>query len=243
MFTKPFRWNLARRAYLSAVVALVAGCAAATNPSQDGVRVAFDFRQSLHGWNCSAAFYSTSLPYESFEITTDYHSLRGELANQGSAWFLYGIGNPMLFPFCTKRVQGLVPNRTYLVDLMVEIATNTTGASNCGGLGGPPGLSPVFAGMSRQEPKPFVRGTTIDINLDFGNGATGGNVVMMGNIAKSEPGPCTSSLDNPWELKVLRQENVPLSASASGDGWLVAGFELHFHKLGIYITKFTADLR
>lgn len=231
-----------RNLCLAAVVGLLAACAAATAPAPGTTSVAFDFRQGPQGWTCTAAFYLTTNPYDRYEIVTDYRPLLGELASQGSGWFLTGVGNAGLLPFCTKRIEGLVANRLYAVDLTVEIATNTR--PGCGGTGGPPNEDPVIAGMGRQEPKPFVEGSLVRVNLDFGTNGSGGEVVVMGNIGTvAVAPPCSGGLDKPWELKTLTRLGVPLRASPAGDGWLVAGFELNVHKLAIYLTKFSADFR
>jgi hypothetical protein len=228
-------WNRAVAVALATPVLFLCACAAnPTDPSPPRLTVSHDFRVGPQGWTCDAAGYSTLNPYTDYEIVLDYQPLKGSLASQGSAWLLNGRGSFGLILYCKRHVTGLVSNRTYSVDLTVEIATNTP--PGCTGLGAPPGEGVVvLAAPLPAEPIPALVGT--DMRVSFVTEAA-----VLGNIATASPAPCT--LTNPWELKTLTKAGVPFVASAAGDAWIVAGITKGFMGPNeVFLTKVRADFQ
>lgn len=238
--------QIARIGALSTVLSLAYGCGAGpTTPSPPTLTVSYDFRLGPQNWTCGAAEYLAGTSDSQFVI--EYRSLQGELAELGAAWSLLALNNLSsdLFMFCKARLAGLTAGRTYAVDLSIEIATNTS--PGCGGIGAPPGEgATIKAGMAALEPLQIVQGALIGISLDKGEGIqdSGREAVVIGNVAKAAPGPCSGGDSKPWEFKTLTKAAVPLVASTAGDGWLVAGVDMAFvGRLRVYLTKFHADLR
>jgi hypothetical protein len=212
--------------------------------SGEPVTVAFDFARSHEGWVADCADYTIGRKDET-GLVADHRLLPSPLDQTRGALFIGG-NNPFddLFMFWKRRVEGLRPDRSYLVAFVVELATNVP--RGIGGIGGSPDTAVfVKAGASRIEPV-ALQGPLPHCPYDYkyclstdkGNQAQSGREAIvlgtMGNLSGTST----------WELKELRSESAPLVVTPAADGsvWLLVGTDSGFEgRTDVYYTRVTAQ--
>jgi hypothetical protein len=139
----------------------------------------------------------------------------------------------------TEPDDKIVPNQPYLLNFVIEFASNS---SACPGIGGSPGLS-VFlkAGGSTLEPVPLLMPNNyVSINVDKGQQMTGGmNLSVVSNVDNGR------TCDDPrWVmLKQTYQHPFPIRSSPSGDIWITVATESGYEGLSdFYFRKITVTL-
>jgi hypothetical protein len=145
-----------------------------------------------------------------------------------------------LFMFWKGQIVGLAPNTSYRVRFEVEFATNAP--AGCVGVGGSPGESvTVKAGASTVEPEAVDVGGFLQMNIDKGNQANGGeNALVLGDVASSQI--CGQGQPR-WELKNLASGAETIAVTADGDGrvWLLIGTDSGFEATtSLYYTRVQA---
>ncbi len=144
-----------------------------------------------------------------------------------------------LFMFMKKEISGLKPNRTYLLSVQVELASQYPEQSV--GIGGSPGASVfVKAGGSTIEPRSVADGDNYRLNLDKGNQAQGGeNLVVIGTVGI----PGTEFKYRLIERDNLRQP-VRVKSDAAGKLWVIVGTDSGFEgTTTLYYNTITVTLQ
>ena len=198
----------------------------ATDPNEP-LSAQVDFSTGQHGWTADFADYPVGQD-DFYELESGYRALPAPLDTSQRALYISGNNHSDdLFMFWKGQIVGLAPNTSYRVRFEVEIATNVP--AGCGGVGGSPGESVwVKAGASRIEPESVDVGGFLQMNIDKGNQAIGGeNALVMGDVANSQ----TCGQGQPqWELKQLTSGAETIEVTVDGDGrvWLLIGTDSGF---------------
>jgi len=138
------------------------------------------------------------------------------------------------------ELDGLQPSQAYLLSFRIRFASNAAGG--CPGSGGSAGDSVYLkAGGSPQEPIPLLNGTFVDINVDKGFQAEGGqNAGVVSNIANGR-----GCHQTPKYVMLTRTYQHPFPISTSNDGqlWIMVGTDSAFEDLtALYYSEIDVKL-
>jgi len=210
------------------------------------VRIEFDFRQGVQGWEAGFTEYSPEM--EGMMLEAEIRSLPDELGINGTGYYLQGMNHSDdLFMFLKRRLgtdDGVVPDQEYRVMFTIVLASNAP--SGAIGIGGSPGESVYLkAGASPVEPEVYLDSDTgyYLMNVDKGPGNSGSGIAasVAGNIANglsAEEDPCYISLERQHE------HQYTVNASQDGELWLLVGTDSGFEGLtGIYYQSIAVTLR
>lgn len=212
------------------------------DPSAGDSTIDFNFTTGTEGWIGDFADYPNDPNVgQIYQLEFTHAGLPAPLNASDGALKLSGINrSDDLFMFVKNKITGLVPLRTYTIQLTVDFATNA--ANNMVGVGGSPGEGVwVKAGAVTAEPKKVL--STSDnyyrMNLDKGNQSQdGADMKVIGNFANG-------SDINEYRLKKL-STTLPISVKAGPEGefWLVIGTDSGFEgKTAIYYTAVKVFLK
>jgi hypothetical protein len=132
-----------------------------------------------------------------------------------------------------KRLDGLLPDTMYRIELEMELASDVP--QGCAGVGGSPGEGLYMKlGASTQEPLALPSSEPGDsgwlrLNIDYGQQSQNGtNAQVVGILSNSYS--CDDSVEAPWELKTLstRGKELRMRSDAQGRLWIVAGSDSAF---------------
>jgi hypothetical protein len=211
----------------------------ATDPTEP-LSARVDFSTGQHGWTADFADYPAGQD-DYYELESDYRALVAPLDTSQRALYISGNNHSDdLFMFWKGQIVGLAPNTSYRVRFEVEIATNVP--AGCGGVGGSPGESVwVKAGVSQIEPEAVDVGGFLQMNIDKGNQASGGeNALVIGDVASSQS--CGQGQPQ-WELKQLSSGSETIAVTVDGEGrvWLLIGTDSGFEATtSLYYTRVLA---
>jgi hypothetical protein len=210
------------------------------------VRIEFDFRQGVQGWEAGFAEYSPDM--EGMMLEAEIRPLPSELGINGTGYYLQWMNHSDdLFMFLKRRLgtdDGIVPGQEYRVMFTIVFASNAP--SGAMGIGGPPGES-VFlkAGASMVEPDVYLDSDTgyYFVNVDKGSGNSGNGIAasVIGDIANG-----LSAEENPPYVSLKRQHEHQYTVNASQDGelWLLVGTDSGFEGItGIYYQTIAVTLQ
>ena len=195
----------------------------------------FDFDRGPQGFVAGFADYPPGV-LPDFKMVSDHRALPAPLESR-SGLFIAGTNHSLdLFMFFKGPIDGLPPGQ-YEATVSLEIATDVP--AGCFGIGGPPGESvTVKAGATEVEPLPVLEGSWLRMNVDVGNGSSGGTqAVAFGDITNSRQ--CETPFQ--WELKSFEAQPIPSTVSVSSDGraWILVGTDSSGFagRTGIYFTR------
>lgn len=205
----------------------------------------FAFVDDEEGWSPGFA----DLPVEattdpSFNLVAEWRELPTPL--DGGALFSGGDNqSDDLWMYWTRRIDGLIANTTYQIDVAVELASNVP--SGLVGIGGSPGDSVfVKVGASTIEPMTVVDGDGwLRMNIDLGSQSSGGSdAVVIGTI--SNPNLAPESADGTtFALMTLDGRGSALTGTADADGalWVLVGTDSGFEgRSEIYYSRIAVGL-
>lgn len=233
--------------FMAVLIAVVmAGCAAGGNGE---LFFDFDLTKDTEGW--SGGFSDLPVDYDEdlYRLFFGVQFLPEELGSGKTALMLESRNaSDDVFMFIKRQLgkaDGLKPDTTYLVEIVVEFATNVP--AGLFGIGGPPGEALfVKVGAAGIEPARVVRGDgdykEYRLNVDKGEQSEGGkNAVVVGNIAKED----SDEDDWSWILKSLSNRGEPLKITTDSEGnlWIFAGTDSGFEGLTtLYYTSVKVTL-
>lgn len=211
------------------------------------VRVAFDFNDGAQGWTAGFADYSPGMEPD-LEFDSGVRALPAELGD-GQGYFVGGSNrSDDLFMYLARRLgpaQGLVPNRTYRVDLEITLASNAP--SGCFGIGGAPGEAVTLkAGAAATRPVLQLAGDSVwRLNVDVGQQTTGGTAAsVIGDIANGLP--CESvDPEAPPYVRLQRQHTHThtVRTGPTGELWIILGTDSGFEgRTELYYMRVTVEL-
>jgi hypothetical protein len=209
----------------SIVVALfsVGGCAS------DEPVTSFDFETGSQGWNAGFADYPNDGDPALYELESSWEPLPSGL--DGNALFIQGNNrSDDLFMYWKARIEGLEPDTTYSVEMVVELASNVP--SGLVGIGGSPGESVwIKTGASTIEPmaEPDDQGW-LRMNIDIGSQSEGGDdAVVVGTIANPNLEPETAD-GSRYALLTLDGSGLDLTGRTDDSGtlWVFVGSDSGF---------------
>ncbi|GAB3896635.1 hypothetical protein GCM10028803_14440 [Larkinella knui] len=194
-----------------------------------------DFRTDTDGWVAEVTDYSTA--QESIiEFQSGLKALPAPLDATKKSFMTSGHNrSDDLFMFLKKKVTGLKPNQTYLIDFEIELASQY--GTNSVGIGGSPGGSVYLkAGVSATEPKKVKEGDDYRLNIDKGNQMEGSAAVpVLGNIGAG---------DDVTQYKLIQRttsEPIMAKTNDAGELWLLVGTDSGFEGLTtLYYNKIKA---
>jgi hypothetical protein len=186
----------------------------------------FKFQTNTDGWIGDFADYPNQPNVEYFYELEFSHSTLPSPLNTSDGTLRQSGNNHSddLFMFVKKKITGLEPNKTYKIDLEIEIASNA--ATGSIGVGGAPGES-VFikAGASNIEPMKVLENSDSHyrMNIDKGNQAQdGANMKLIGDFANG------TDL-NVYKLKVLKTTSpISVKTNSNGEIWVIVGTDSGF---------------
>jgi len=152
------------------------------------IRLDFDFRQGVQGWEAGVAEYSPEM--EGMMLEAGIRPLPSEIGINGTGYYVQGMNHSDdLFMFLKRRLgtdDGVVPGQEYRVMFTTVFASNAP--SGALGIGGSPGESVYLkAGASMVEPEVYLDSDTgyYLMNVDKGSGNSGNGTAasVIGDIA------------------------------------------------------------
>ena len=195
-----------------------------TNPT---IQLSFDFRDGSLGWQPGFADYPPETNIGDFyALVAELRQLPSNIGS-GTGFFFQGDNHSDdLFMFLKRRLtqaDGIVAGQRY--DISYTLVFASSACTNCGGIGGHPGLSVyVKAGAAPIEPIPYGRDQRM--NVDKGNQSQGGiAATVAGTIADGLPD------DRPfpfYSLTLTHRHTTQVTANSSGELWLLAGTDSGF---------------
>jgi hypothetical protein len=228
-----------RKDLLIPVVVVVVGLIiyAVLTGISSSVRLEFDFRQGVQGWEAGFAEYSPEM--QGMMVEGEIRPLPPELGVNGTGYYLQRMNHSDdLFMFLKRRLgteDGVVPDQEYRVVFTIVLASNAP--SGAVGIGGAPGESVYLkAGASPVEPEVYLDSETgyylMNVDKGSGNSGSGTAASVAGNIANG-----LSAEEDPRYISLERQHQHEYTVNASRDGelWLLVGTDSGFEGLtGIY---------
>ena len=196
------------------------------------IRLDFDFRQGVQGWEAGFAEYSPEM--EGMMLEAEIRPLPSEIGINGTGYYVQGMNHSDdLFMFLKRRLgtdDGVVPGQEYRVMFTTVFASNAP--SGALGIGGSPGESVYLkAGASMVEPEVYLDSETgyYLMNVDKGSGNSGNGTAasVIGDIANGLSAE-EIDLENPPYVSLVRQHEHQHTVTASPDGelWLLGRHRL-----------------
>jgi hypothetical protein len=204
----------------------VFGCTSGDDDDfRDEKTFSFDFAEDTQDWQGGFADYPLGQEIF-FELIFDHRPLLPDLDPNSQGLFISGNNHSDdLFMFVKRRVSGLEPNETYLVDFEVEIGSEA--GEDCVGIGGSPAIT-LKAGASQVEPiaVPDVSGI-LRMNIDKGNQALGGDDArVLGDISVEVD--CTDPVFMSKRLETPVDDPSVVITDDNGSVWLIVGTDSGF---------------
>ncbi len=227
-----------KKGLLTAVVAVAVGFIIyAVLAATSSIRLGFDFREGVQGWQAGFAEYSPDTA--DMMLEAEIRPLPPELEINGAGYYLQGMNHSDdLFMFLKRRLgtdDGVVPGQEYRVQFTIVFASNAP--SDAAGIGGSPGESVYLkAGASTVEPQVYLDSTDnhyyMNVDKGEGNEPSGEAASKVSDIANGR-----SAEEDPAYVSLKRQHEHQYTVNASADGelWLLVGTDSGFEGLtGIY---------
>lgn len=195
-------------------------------PTPQPVQISFDFSAGVAGWEALYSDYAIGQEAQ-IAFTAGPAALPPPLI-PGAGYRLSSKNeSDDVWMFIFRQVINLIPNRTYRLDIQVDIAAN--GGTRCPGIGGSPGEAVTLkAGAVPVRPATRIeRGTYVAINFEKGAQSVGSREVPVIGDFSTSPGNC---LNPPYERKTLATPagGATVTADAGGSLWLVIGTDSGF---------------
>lgn len=185
------------------------------------ISVSDDFESGNDGWIAGFADYSTVMDSASLNFVSGVSNLPAPLDSTRKG-FKIGASNVSddLFMYLKKQVTGLAPNKSYILNFQLDIASDAP--SNFAGIGGPPGEAVVVkVGASTREPSAILVNDFYEMNIDKGGNSDGGTVMtVVGNVA--------NGLDSIEYKMINLQGQFTATTDSSGNIWLIVGTDSGF---------------
>lgn len=184
----------------------------------------YDFEEGMEGWTAGFSDYPADWDPDRFQFRFAHADLPDEANGIANSLEISG-DNPSddLFMYIKKQITGLAPDREYLLQVQVELASRYPEDSP--GIGGSPGASVYLkAGGSTHEPQTMEEGGMVVMNIDKGNQSQGGNdMVVIGNVGI--PG-------DEFSYTLIQRDNmqqpVRVRTDDSGNLWVIIGTDSGF---------------
>lgn len=191
----------------------------------------YDFNYGLHGWVGNFSDLPVNYSPSDYVLETGHRQIPHTKKN---GLYLSGMNrSDDLFMYAKKKIDGLLPNHTYHLNMEIDFYTNV--APGLVGVGGAPGEAVyVKAGASTIEPKTVQEGNDFRMNMDIGEQASSGkDAVVIGNVALEQ------EADGQYKLKQLKtQQPLTVKTNANGELWVLFGADSGFEGLtSIYYSK------
>jgi hypothetical protein len=232
-----------RRSFISLASAAAAGSSlpwlraqAQDAPARKWVFAVQDFSRGSGGW--LPGFSDFSLATSPPERLAEIRRLPPEIDENRFGYYLQARNtSDDVFMFLKKQLtpaEGVQGDSTYDVEYFIEFASNAP--TGCVGICGAPGESAwLKAGASRDEPIALLQDGYVQLNVDKGNQAVGGqDAEIVSDIANGRP--CEPPLPGPYILlqRYHRHPN-PVTTDITGNLWLFLGTDSGFEgTTGLY---------
>lgn len=142
-----------------------------------------------------------------------------------------------LFMFIKRKISGLLPNTTYMLEAEIEFASNAP--TNAVGVGGSPGEGVTMkVGATTFEPKKIVDGIYYRMNTDKGAQVLGGaDMDTIGHVGVS---------DTTTQFTLITRTNTghpfTVTTNASGEVWVCIGTDSGYEATTtLYYNKVALD--
>lgn len=222
---------------LSALVGLGACASPAAPSSSSSLTFSTDFRSGLQGWQFDVAHRGPICAGTPPLAIGELRTFGSPHESSGSGLFLQARCY-FVFAFVKRAVGGLVPGQTYQVTVTVEIETDTPATacipeSTLVDFNSRSALGTVLYGAATsREPRTVPDG--MGVQLEGGLLRSG----FLGDISTSEK-RCGAQAPLPiWEFRSHSGGGMSVTADASGQVWLTAGFVSDWGS--IYLSRVSA---
>ncbi len=201
-------------------------------PVNNVVQIDFSFNNGTDSW--LAGFSDYGVGSDGLQLSSGYEQLPIPLDNL-SGFSVSGTNRvDDLYMFIKRAFIGFSVNSRYQIQFEITFASNASGASDCLGVGGAPGIAvTIKAGVVNIEPLSVLDDVNkYNMNIDKGIQKNSGlDALNIGNFGNTRP--CA---DTTYEEKTLRSDpNTLLEVTPDSDGvlWFLfstdSGFESTTH--------------
>lgn len=232
----PFRKGMAA-VYLAMALAGCGGGGSSPAPQPPGpnppnpdppapVRYDFAFAQASTPWLASYTDYREGSE-ASVEFTSAIETLPLALPSMQAIRLKSNNRPDDVFMYVTRKIEGLVPNQSYRVQLAIRVATQAP--ANCPGIGGAPGEGVVIkAGAVAAEPARVVVSGQVRSSIDKGDQLQAGTQsLVLGDIA-NPLSPCVGEPIYSFKSLDTRTATLTVQANSKGEVWVYYGTESGF---------------
>jgi hypothetical protein len=199
------------------------GGSQATGGTTGPTSLSWDFATDTEGWIGAFADYPPNLG-TGYDLEYGWSSLPPEVGPGGGLRINGNNHSDDLFMYVTRKITGLAPQKRYLLDVVVTIDSNAP--SDCGGIGGAPGLDVYFkiGAVSFQPASSLDSKGQLILNLDKGNQSGGGaDMKVVGNIGNTLLCP-----NSTYQAKTLSLSGFSVTSAADGTLWIILGTDSGF---------------
>jgi len=186
----------------------------------------YDFERGLDGWQGDFADLPANHDIALYELSFTHEPLPTTLGEGKAAVLQSHNRSDDVFMFLKRKVSGLKLNTVYNVSFDIRIASNAMAGAI--GIGGAPGESVYLkAGVTLVKPTVEDKGSRMQINIDIGNQASGGqDMIVLGNIAIADVAVPNSE----YQFKTLNNNSKPfqITTSKSDSVWIIMGTDSGF---------------
>jgi hypothetical protein len=195
----------------------------------------YDFMSGYDGWIGDFADYPLA-DSNSYQLEYTRTTLPAPLNTSKYALKIAGTNrSDDLFMFIKRKITGLIPNTTYLLQVQVDFASNAP--TNAIGVGGPPGEGVTMkAGATITKPNQIIIGSDYRMNIDKGNQSIPGvDMDTIGHIGVS---------DTTTKFTLINRNNTAnlftVKTDAYGEVWVCIGTDSGFEgRTTLYYNQIT----
>jgi hypothetical protein len=185
--------------------------------------LSWEFPADAQGWVGDFADYPPNIG-TGYDLSYAWAELPAEVGPGGGLRLSGNNHSDDLFMYVMRQITGLAPQTKYLLDVMAVIDTNAP--SDCGGIGGAPGLNVTLKiGAVTLKPTPRTDSQGYQwLNIDKGNQSTGGaDMKVVGNLGNTKTCP-----DLTYEPKTFTLSGFSVTSASDGTLWLILGTDSGF---------------
>lgn len=199
----------------------------------------WEFTADAEGWIGAFSDYPPGVG-SGYDLSFGWSALPAEVGPGGGLRISGNNHSDDLFSHVKREIAGLVPGRTYLLD--VEATIDTNAPTSCSGIGGAPGLHVSFKiGASTVEPTTSLNSQGyLMLNIDKGTQSQGGaDMKVVGNIGNTRDCP-----DNTYEPKTFTLSGFAVTSSNAGTLWVILGTDSGFEGVTtLYYDRISVTVR
>jgi len=191
-----------------------------STPTKQSLNFTFEFTENLQGFELNTANH---LVNDASNASIDYglRQLPSPFEFRQGLFFTWDTETLRIKGFIKRRLTGLKPNSSFVVDFDVDIISNIP--SSCTGAAGSPGEGLVVSGaVFNEEPIRVIVNASPNseyrVNIDNPDSTTNSKI-NIGNFAL--PVPCLTATRVDWEQKTIKNDDAFIfTSNSTGEAWM-----------------------